>query len=186
MPDEQVGHHGLAHALGAQVVAHIGKTGSRCNTCRAAGGNQQHRLGNAPSIPLGEHGAGAHALGRQINAVGVVAESVAHRQVQRHRTLARAAALRMLSGKGQDGRMVAVDQRRGGISRRSGGLGHAAKCHTSYRRVTVAEVSGSSPGTARWSGTCTASARSSPRGSTSPASGYRRSRTSRRTSRTTA
>ena len=124
VPDEQVGLHGLAHALGAQVVAHVGKTQARWNAGGAAGGGQQYRLGHAPAIAIFKHGACAHALLGQVDAVGVVAEPVAHRQVERHRALSRVAALCVLLRKCDDGRVRAIDRLRGCAGGWGGLVGH--------------------------------------------------------------
>ena len=120
VPVEDVGLHAGPHALGAEVVAHVGKTQSGRDAHGTAGSRQQAGLGHAPAHAQGQHRAGPHARKRQVAAVGVVAEAVAHRAVQRHGALALVAALGMLTRKGDHGGVVAVDGRCG---RQAGGAG---------------------------------------------------------------
>ncbi len=123
VPGEHVRLHGPAHALGRQMVAHVGKAETRRNADGAARGGEQRRLRDAPAVAGGEHAARAHAGGREGDAVRVVAKAVAHGVVELDRTLARRRAAAVLVREGLHGGMVRIDEGRGGEAcRRRRGL----------------------------------------------------------------
>ena len=74
------------HALGAEVVTHVGIAEPGRDADCAAGGGEQRGLGHAPAVAEVQHRARTHAVWREVDAVRIVAELVAHRVVERDRT----------------------------------------------------------------------------------------------------
>ena len=87
VPAVHVAADQLAQALGAQVVAHVGEAHARRDAGAARDRGEQVGLGHAVGGALDEGAAGGEVLPAHVEAVGVVADAVAHRVVQLHGAL---------------------------------------------------------------------------------------------------
>ena len=86
MPDEQVGLQRLAQPLGAEVVAHVGVAHRAGMPAARHAAASSAALGTHQPWPCASTVLARMPCGRQVDAVGVVAEAVAHgeRTARRH------------------------------------------------------------------------------------------------------
>ena len=93
------------------MVADIGEAEAGGDPDGPGGGAQQHRLRDAVGDPGAEDGAGPVGLRVVRHGVGVVADPVPHGVEERHGLLAVGGGTsRGLTGKGDDVRMIGVDE----------------------------------------------------------------------------